>query len=407
MASDSPKKSMKYETLFANCDLVPGNTQTKQLLDEVLEEIGYKPNLKSRQGIWSLLISLYEAQETIGDRDYVFVAIPAGDDYWGPDEPVTRQTVRTLRDKLKDAGYLKTKLRSFYGSHFYYRVRCELLEVNLPMFDRYLVEASVESRVVASSAKTKTADGRSRKSIPKSSKEYKDLARLNKIIGSGNVKFSSRMSVKEVSRSFSDFKTKRGGRFYGVYSHKPKQSRLQNMSIDGSSICEVDISACSLTILSSMKHFPLPEGDPYAGITGSKRDIIKALVVRMFGSGDAFNDLLSTDQISELRMRGIEVQRQQKELGNRIRDMYPVLELLEPKKLDSETIAYHESEIVVSAILALHEQHGAVGLPMHDGLIVRKSAATKAQKTLEEAFDSYCQQNKWSNTNRLRSTIEC
>ena len=373
MADQAAPEHRDFEALFVDCSLAPSNEQTKQFLDQVLLDLEYSPRSRSKAGVHSLLISLFEAQQAIGGRDHILVAIPANETHWTSDELLTRQIARTIRTKLIDAGWLNLRRRGFNGSPFYGRVSCDLFAVNMPQIESYLDEASVMSNRANLSATTRSQTNSHRRAIPSTSDAHQEFIRLNEIIASGDVKLGRRIAIAGVNRRFSDFRSRRGGRFFHPYTSKPSATRLSEMTIGNQPVCEVDISACSLTMLASMSGFELPATDAYEGFSESDREIAKALIVKMFGSGRSNVHTLSLNQVADLNDIGIEANVNQSELASAIRQKYPFLENLRPGELDSETMAYWESEIVQAAIFKLHEDDGIVGCPMHDAVIIHLS----------------------------------
>ena len=360
----------RFDPIFVDCSLTTDHRPTEQLLDELLKDINYRPAGKYRKGVRSILISLYEAQDTIGVRTNVLVAIPvpAKPDYWENEKLVTRNVVKTLRCKLLGAGIIKLRRKNFNGSGFHGEASCYLYSLNLPRFKKYLKYASVKSLNTNLTVTKKKVSGKAR--LSPNDPESKALVRLNRIISSGNVQFGSRVAIGGVNRRFSDPDKQRGGRFYGPYTNKAKSARLSNMTIGGSPVCEVDISACNPTLLAAIHGHKLPNRDIYTGFAGKPREVTKMFLVEMIGKGSCEKKRLTKTNIERLKDIGINGSGDLADLRDELVAAYPFLEELEKGVLDSETLAYHESEIIQQAILSLQTNHSVVACPMHDCLIV-------------------------------------
>ena len=381
-----PTLHRQFEPVFADCSLTTTDRATIAFLDGVLADIGYRPAGKYLEGVRRILISLYEAQDAIAGRDHMLVAIPASLDYWKNESSITRQVIRTLRNKLKGASILTLRRPKFNGTGFGGPPMCDLFAIQMPRFEQYRSVASVVSVVSNLQATTKKVDSSVRITLPKRSREASDLLRLNGIISEGKVSLGDRVVIAGVDRKFSNFDLKRGGRFYGPYTNKPKQTRFKDMSINGEQICEVDISACSLTLFAAMSGHELPAGDLYAGFAEKPREITKSLVVEMFGNGSNRKNRLSRPNVEKLESMGIKGDGDLSEVRKQLNHSFPFLSRLEKGVLDSEALSYHESEIIQGAIFKLYEQHGATACPMHDGLIVARRYGEAAQVALESSF---------------------
>ena len=286
-----------FEPIFVDCSLEADDDVTKGFLNSVLETINYHPKGKYLRGVHSLLISLYEAEETIGSRHHLVVAIPANQDYWSSEDLVSRQIVRTLREKLREAGILTLKKGKFNCLKFLGPSTCDLFSLSMPRFEWYASNASISTRTKSFKVKTREQGSSAQRALPDDSREASDLIKLNSIIQGGSVKFGGRISIGGVSRKFSDYDRRRGGRFQGAYTNKPKQMRFQKLTIMGEAVSEVDISASNPTILAAIAGYKLPDKDMYEGISGAPREVTKALVVEMIGSGNCNKSKVSNSTL--------------------------------------------------------------------------------------------------------------
>ncbi len=182
------------------------------------------------------------------------------------------------------------------------------------------------------------------------------------------------------SRKFNDSSLTRGGRFFGGWSNIPEPERLTG-TIDGDPVSEIDLRAANLTILTGLLKYPMPENpfsDPYAYVDADRKQTKDALL-EILGAGDHEKSKGSSKYVGKHGGGTF------KPVRDKLVDAYPVLEHLEKGKLDSNSLAYDESEIVLSAMMALREK-GVVSYPMHDALICKARDEEEVVKALQKAF---------------------
>ena len=68
---------------------------------------------------------------------------------------------------------------------------------------------------------------------------------------------------------------------------------------------------------------------------------------------------------------------------------YPALKELEPQVLDSNTLAFRESEIILATIETLKTKE-IVSYPMHDAVICKASEAGQVAEKLQQEFERNC-----------------
>ncbi|HYG85642.1 MAG TPA: hypothetical protein VD978_05245 [Azospirillum sp.] len=179
-----------------------------------------------------------------------------------------------------------------------------------------------------------------------------------------------------------------GGRWYAVgddcYQQMPKENRLE-ITINGEAVAEVDVKASHLTCLYGLLGEPFDRThDPYR-IEGLPRAVVKAWVTATIGNGKPIGRWSL-----EARKRALEADvdlRQYKvgEVSRCILNHHPVLSQLQERGINSLILAAKEAEAMTKAMLRLKGE-GILALPVHDSLIVPRSAIGRAKLVLEEMF---------------------
>ena len=174
-----------------------------------------------------------------------------------------------------------------------------------------------------------------------------------------------------------DFDWNYGGRFYGpryCYLNWPSALRSE-ITINGDPVCEIDISACQLTLIYGVLNEPLDlTSDPYQ-IEGLSRDDVKKAINLIIGLGKVPSDdwgKYDNTKFNQIKHAA---------LGK-----HPVLIKLEYSQLGSKRLQAVESDIVSAALLSLARDHSIPALPVHDCLIVRQTDAAKAARVLSDSF---------------------
>ncbi|WP_215193800.1 hypothetical protein [Falsiruegeria litorea] len=169
-----------------------------------------------------------------------------------------------------------------------------------------------------------------------------------------------------------------GGRFYapeGSYLYWPSQKRLQ-MEIEGSSVVEIDITACQLTILHALMGVELDlSTDPFQidGLDRSRAKKIFNVIVGMGGvPSDNPNGPLTNKWADEHQL---------------LCSKFPVLKEIQAKGWNSLKLQVLDADIMRDTLLTLFREHQAPALPVHDCLIVRKQDADLAEEVFGQAFE--------------------
>jgi hypothetical protein len=214
------------------------------------------------------------------------------------------------------------------------------------------------------------------------------------------------------------------GRFYAhasgtaSYQQMPEAERLGSLTINGEPVAEVDARASQLTILHGCLGLPPPEGDPYA-VPGIPRGAVKAFITGTLGAGKP-KQRWSQDQARQARAEGwpaIAIVREA------VLRRFPCLEnpaaAVPPGFLPEvpRTVALPhylaglEAEALALAMRQLWSQSGVLALPMHDGLIVPRSAADAAAEALRFGYLIYAGEEPrveiawWENGRRVSREV--
>lgn len=122
----------------------------------------------------------------------------------------------------------------------------------------------------------------------------------------------------------------------------------------------------------------------YVGDDHDRRKIVKAITLEIIGAGNPAKR--RSGKIKEM----VELD-EYKAICANICENYPALLKMEEQGLDSNGLAYHESEIVLATIEKLHLQ-GIVTYPMHDAILVKAAHADQAAHELRQQFSNYVYQ---------------
>jgi hypothetical protein len=186
------------------------------------------------------------------------------------------------------------------------------------------------------------------------------------------------------------------GRFYALgggaasFQQMPAEDRLRDITIAGEPIAEVDARASHLTILHALAKVPLPEGDPYA-LPGIPREAVKAFVTMTIGTGKPAQrwakDTKREDGWPPLGS-----------IREAVVSRYPFMRcpaMLVPEDFlpgtDPERALAHylmrvEADALATAMGLLWRDHGTLALPIHDCLLVPRSAAERAAEAIRTGY---------------------
>ena len=185
----------------------------------------------------------------------------------------------------------------------------------------------------------------------------------------------------------------KGGRWYAVgndsYQHMSKEGRL-GITINGEDVAEVDVKASHLTCLYGLLGQPFNRThDPYL-IGELPRVVVKAWVTATIGNGKPLGKWSNQAKARALEY-GIDLKQfKVREVGKLILDRHPILSQLHELGINSLDLAAKEAEAITKAMFRLTEE-GILALPVHDSLIVPKSAIGKTKLVLGESFTEVVQ----------------
>lgn len=174
-----------------------------------------------------------------------------------------------------------------------------------------------------------------------------------------------------------------GGRFYSTgqdsyQSLTPPQRTA--MRIDGESVAEIDVVASSLTIYACLAGQPVDlSKDPYT-VSFLPRRVTKAWIVDALKIGRLPDRWPPRTSNRIKRAYGLDL------VQRLILRAHPVLGSIAGNGLSDLDLQYHESAVVLAAMLELKRQHDIVSLNMHDGIIVRRRDAERARQVFATAF---------------------
>jgi len=179
-----------------------------------------------------------------------------------------------------------------------------------------------------------------------------------------------------------------GGRMYGGCEQMPESERLK-IKIDGESVCEIDITACQPTILSSRNVVPVAYEETsivpdYYDLVVKKlnglldREEVKSVVTKALGNGY----LPKRNWPKDIRKEGY----RWSEIVAAFLEAMPFLELLEPLKEDTFTLQYSEAAIIYDTVYNLYKYKNIPTLPVHDSLVTPTKFQDIVMRSLSSTF---------------------
>lgn len=193
-----------------------------------------------------------------------------------------------------------------------------------------------------------------------------------------------------------DFAWNKGGRLYSdgkdSYQSLPDTKRLK-IRINGEGVCEIDIRASYLTIFHAIHHVPLlvtADHDPYQ-IPGLPRNVVKAWCTVRFGTkgprqrwpSDVVKQYQKDNHGADLTKYKI------KDVEKKVCQKLPLMARWREVPETWADLMWLESEAVVSTMTLLMHS-GVPSLPVHDSLIVPRSAEAMAIDVLSNNYSHVC-----------------
>ena len=169
-----------------------------------------------------------------------------------------------------------------------------------------------------------------------------------------------------------------GGRLFGGWWQNIPSGERHRLRIDGEGVADLDYVACHLHILYQKAGAEPPSGDPYA-IPGLER--------HRQGVKKAFSAAISAREPLQRLPADIKALLPPDWTASRITsalaDLHPPLAPMFGTDRGAHLMNV-ESNLLVAVLLRLIRDHGTPALPMHDGVMVARSAREIAKAVMEE-----------------------
>ncbi|GAB7553896.1 hypothetical protein NRB_34060 [Novosphingobium sp. 11B] len=202
-----------------------------------------------------------------------------------------------------------------------------------------------------------------------------------------------------------DFRWNKGARLYSYafgksYQQMPHVARperkeytgREDITINGESVVEVDISASYLTILHTLMGVPLP-ADPY-DIPGVPRKVVKiwaTITLGHAGFHSRWPEAAKRRYTSNHENGPADLQRDYpfRKTQRKILESLTLLKDWPSNPITWADLQFLESSAVVDTIHELATRYGVPALPLHDAVIVPKSKAELVQRVLSSCFERH------------------
>lgn len=369
----------------------PAKAKSKAAIDKLLLDLrclGHKPTINAK---YQMLLSSFLCQaKRLADRverkgGEMVIGWPHDEAYWRVRSQVGYKIAKQLREALIEQGWMQHKFNASINLHEQLG-NCHgyLIADFVPSLVTNLSFQSNESLIYAtkSSAKmTKVLDV----AIDKRTKALWALWKQAPLTF-GN------QQMWTAHRSFSDAELTKGGRLYAPWTSMRKVDRLK-CTIDGKPVAEVDVSGMYLTLLFSITgHVPFATDfeDPYQlplKFDGIDRSEVKAVINSAIGGGTS-KQYKPTKMMTDA---GI-TQERLTEIRKAIIPAYDCLKALKKGEVYSETLAIHETEIMMRLVERLQQPI----FILHDCLICQQGIALDVGKELQKEYVIYCLKQGWT-----------
>lgn len=188
-----------------------------------------------------------------------------------------------------------------------------------------------------------------------------------------------------------DFSYDQGGRLYCTtkdsYQSLSKAERSK-ITINGEPTSEVDVSGSFPFILHHALKVPFPQREDIYDIEGIERMVVKKIVVARIGSEDWPKQWPKNFAKDYEAATGKKLKNRYtlKKVVAAVREHFPVLDMLDQKRMGWAKLQFLESTAILMAIETLKDDHGIAALPVHDSLIVPSRFVEEAKAALEGAY---------------------
>ena len=356
------------------------------LIDQLLAKLGIlsdrpSSNKKLRVLLSSFLIQahrLKDRKERKGSQ--MIIGIPSTEDYWRVKSKVGYKVANKFKKALIHKKWIKLEVQAsinlFDGNS---NVTGYLIEDSIPeLFDGLNFQSTELLYAISTSKlKTKLVDEDVEKRVRLIWEKWQQYPLVH-----------NDMKMSSAYRRFNDTELKRGGRFYGAWTSMKQIDRL-NCTIDNKPVAEVDVSGMNLTLMCSITgHIPFKSRfkDSYDCGWGNRSEV-KAIINETIGSGSPrhYQRGKMTKDIGISQKLFSHIRK------NHIAPKFECLQSLKKGELDSLTLAYHESEIMMRVI----ERSKVPIFILHDCLICQKSEALDVGKAMQMEYIAYCKEQNW------------
>ena len=367
----------------------PETATDKAAIDQLLLELEVLSNRPTTNAKMGVLLSsfLLQAQRLQGRRERkgedMIIGYPHDEVYWRKRSSIGYKVAEKLREALVQHGWMthqEDATIDLYGG----TGNC----------NGYLIADFVPEKAAGLSFQsTEMIYTASTSAQPTKLNDEKVDSRMKAIwaiwkeapLTFGNQKMST------ASRRFNNASLTSGGRMYGPWTTMKQKDRLK-CTIDGEPVAEVDVSGMHLTLLFSITgKIPFSDVfvDPYqpTSLKHIDRSKVKAVINSAIGGGTRHQ----TQPTKMIQREGIN-QGQLTEIRRDIIPTYECLEALKKDELYSETLAWHETEIMMRLVERLQKPI----FILHDCLICQEDMALEVGEELQREYVDYCREQGWT-----------
>ena len=369
----------------------PSTESSSLAIDEYLTKLGCLSDRPTSNAKAAVILSSFLCQaQRLANRvelkgGKMQIGWPHDEKYWRVRSQVGYKTAKKLREALITHGWMEHKVNASINLHEG-TGSCHgyLIADFVPSLTDGLSFRSNDTLIYAtksSAKKTKVVDV----AIDKRTKALWTLWKKTPLTF-GN----EQMWV--ANRSFSNAELTQGGRFYGNWTSMRKDDRLK-CTIDGQPVAEVDVSGMYLTLLCSISgHVPFTTDfdDPYQlphKFNGINRSEVKAIINSAIGGGTS----KQTQPTKMMTDAGINQERLT-EIRKQIIPAYECLKSLKRGELYSESLAFHEAEIMMRLVERLQQPI----FILHDCVICQQDIALDVGLELQKEYVNYCLEQGWT-----------
>lgn len=375
--------------------MAPANRATEEAVEALRLELG----CQNRDGIKRAVCGFLQACKVLSTSDVKTLAFPSSKSVY-VDDGGSYQAFMSVKDKLIKGGWIvhERKAAADHGRARVFRLRISPDTEGLEFSETATTHLLRVNRQKLKSAED-YEDQQNEKLRPVRRTDLlnqfgADLIeheeeRVRAIVSylSDHPLFIDGTEYRSLWRIFNNGSLGLGGRLYAGYSGLPKKHR-SSATIDGESICQVDIKASYLCVRAGMAGVSFEEGsDPYQlvpwvdGDNDRTRKMAKQLISALISCG-------GTKDRFPKNMRGkfsdiIRRKQTIKDYRDPVHEVFPFL----LEKVDGLAVMYQESEVMM-AVLERCVEADLPAWPLHDCLFTKESDHLKAVSFIKEVFST-------------------